>query len=254
MQTLPKRCPLTAPGVWRQWPHTANSQILMTNKQFLVCPASWAAQIIPPPHLHACYSNTLKHMRAPTANDSGVYAWCQAYNCSVIEFIPLQGEKKQTNKQPNNKSAMPLPLVASSLLSEVIGERGGRALKGTAMLMLADMLVLRVCMLAGRKLCHVCCFSPQGPGEGLDGCVARDSQGFRDLQISAWVLQISRKKKKILFTLTSQGGWVARISSPFIVPSDGPDINCKWLIGWNEWMIEIKCELSRVFILSSYFH
>lgn len=172
-------------------------------------------------------------MRAPTANDSGVYAWCQAYNCSVIEFIPLQGEKnKQTNNPTTNQRCL-FHWWPHRRCQRSLARGRGEALKGTAMLMLADMLVLRVCMLAGRKLCHVCCFSPQGPGEGLDGCVASDSQGFTDLQISAWVLQISRKKNKILLTLTSQA---AGISSPFIEPSDGPDINCKWLIGWNEWM------------------
>lgn len=142
----------------------------------------------PPPHPRACYANTLKHMRVPTANDSVVYTWCQPYNCSVIEFIPLQGSKRKTN----NKSTKPLPSEAPPALLEVSGGWGWAQGQRYANV---SRHVGSQSLYASRKrsVSHLL-FSPQSPDEGLDGCVARDSQRFTRLQISAWVLQILREK------------------------------------------------------------
>lgn len=58
-----------------------------------------------PPHTQACYANTLKHMRAATANHSEVYAWCRPYNRSVIEFLLLQrNQKKEKNQHQQTRS------------------------------------------------------------------------------------------------------------------------------------------------------
>lgn len=97
----------------------------------------------------------------------------------MIEFIPLQGKT-------TNKSTKPPPSVAPSALSEVSGGvREGAELKGTAMLMFADKLVLRVRMLAGRKLCHICCFHPRAPMRDLMDAWREIRGAFAGLQISA---------------------------------------------------------------------
>lgn len=82
MATLQKGHPLILNSE-RQWPTTANRQIPMTNKQFHVCPASWAAAII-----------LLSRLVIQTG-----YSICMHYqltalrcvvdaNCSVIDSLP----------------------------------------------------------------------------------------------------------------------------------------------------------------------
>lgn len=98
------------------------------DKQAVPClPCKLSSSDNPPP-TQACYANTLKHMRAATANHSEVYAWCRPYNRSVIEFLLLQ--RKKTKKKPTNKqevnAASAIGGPVGAVRGQLLGARGSR--------------------------------------------------------------------------------------------------------------------------------
>lgn len=83
MATLQKGHPLILNSE-RQRPTTANRRIPMTNKQFHVCPASWAAAIILLSRLVTQTGYSIRMHYQLTALRCVVDA-----NCSVIDSLPL---------------------------------------------------------------------------------------------------------------------------------------------------------------------